>query len=117
MRDDTEKHRVAVDEEGFLLDRDEWTEGFASAVAAQDGLQLTDTHWGLIGYFREYFAENETHPDMNTLVMTLGKLHGEEFHDRKQYREFLYSLFPKPLNPIAELSKLAGLPKPLEDVY
>jgi tRNA 2-thiouridine synthesizing protein E len=108
---------VAVDEEGFLLERDQWDEGFAKAVAAQDGLQLTDTHWGLIHYFRDYWDANETHPDMNTLVLQLGKQEGDRYDERKDYREFIYGLFPGPLSPTAELAKLAGLPKPLEDVY
>jgi tRNA 2-thiouridine synthesizing protein E len=117
MSDTQENKQVQVDEEGFLLERGEWNEGFAKTVAEQDGLQLTDTHWGLIFYFRDYWDANETHPDMNTLVLQLGKLEGDRFDERKNYREFIYELFPGPLSPTAELAKLAGLPKPLEDVY
>jgi tRNA 2-thiouridine synthesizing protein E len=113
------QHRktVPVDEEGFLADPRDWTEGFATAAASHDGLTLTETHWGLISYFREYFEENEQHPDMRTLVQTLGAHHGEHFSDHKEYRDFLYGLFPERPGPIVELCKLAGLPKPREDVY
>jgi tRNA 2-thiouridine synthesizing protein E len=117
MNDPKQPVHVAVDEEGFLLDSNQWDEGFAKTVAAQDGLRLTDTHWGLIFYFRDYFEANEIHPDMHTLVLQLGKQEGDRFDERKDYREFIYELFPGPLSPTAELAKLAGLPKPLEDVY
>jgi tRNA 2-thiouridine synthesizing protein E len=115
----TESHReqLGVDEEGFLVNPGDWTEGFATAAASRDGLNLTETRWGLIRYFREYFEENERHPDMNTLVQTLGRHHGEDFGDQKEYRDYLYSIFPARPGPIVELCKLAGLPKPLEDVY
>jgi sulfur relay (sulfurtransferase) DsrC/TusE family protein len=36
---------------------------------------------------------------------------------RDDCRDYLYELFLHPLNPVAELCKLAGLPKPCEDVY
>lgn len=47
----------------------------------EDHVKLTETHWGLIHYFRDYYSENKTHPTMHQLVMTLGKYHGEHFHD------------------------------------
>lgn len=71
----------------------------------------------MIHYFRHYFDEHETHPDMKILVETLGRHHGEHYEDQKAYRDFLYALFPVRPGPIVELCKLAGLPKPVEDVY
>ena len=117
MKQSRQREPVRVDEEGFLIDRQDWTEGFATAAADRDNMNLTETHWGLIGYFREYFDEHEQHPDMNTLVETLGKHHGAHYQDQKAYRDYLYSLFPVRPGPVVELCKLAGLPKPLEDVY
>jgi tRNA 2-thiouridine synthesizing protein E len=117
MTNNQRSNAIPVDEEGYLLDPSDWTEGFASVAASHDGLTLTETHWGLIHYFREYFQEHEQHPDMHTLVQTLGAHQGEHFSDQKSYRDFLYGLFPERPGPVVELCKLAGLPKPLEDVY
>lgn len=50
---------------------------------------------------------------MRKLVMTLGKHHGQDFHDHETYKAFLYDLFPN--GPVPELCKLAGLPKPSEE--
>jgi tRNA 2-thiouridine synthesizing protein E len=112
-----QRKTIPVDEEGFLVHPRDWTEGFATAAASRDGLTLTETHWGLIRYFREHFAEHKEHPAMHTPVQTLGAHHGKRFSDQKKYGKFLYGLFPERPGPIVELCKLAGLPKPREDVY
>lgn len=102
--------QIETDEQGFLLDSGDWSEGFVERIAAQDGLTLYDESWGLIGYFREHYRQCSSHPSMRQLVLTLGRQGGEHFRDRKQYEKFVYKLFPR--DPIRELCKLAGLPKP-----
>lgn len=108
---------IETDEEGYLSNSAEWNDDIAEAMAfqqsQQDNVKLTDTHWGLIHYFRDYYNENKVHPSMHKLVMTLGKYHGEHYHDHKSYEKSLYELFPR--GPVPELCKLAGLPKPTEE--
>lgn len=108
---------IETDEEGYLINLEDWSDEVAEEMAYQESLHdqvtLTETQWGLINYFRDYFHENQEHPSMHKLVMTLGKYHGEHFHDHKEYEKFLYKLFPR--GPVAELCKLAGLPKPVEE--
>jgi tRNA 2-thiouridine synthesizing protein E len=107
---------IETDEEGYLVNPDDWSEAVATAMAVaqsqQDHVELSETQLGLVQYFREYYAENKVHPTMHKLVMTLGKHHGQSFRDHKDYEKFLYGLFPK--GPVPELCKLAGLPKPKE---
>lgn len=103
---------IPVDEEGFLLDPNQWDEDVARALAEREGIELTDTHWGLIRYFRDYYEAHQVNPSMRKLILTQGKAHGQHFHDAKTYEEFLYELFPT--SPVAEISKLAGLPMPEE---
>lgn len=109
---------IEVDDEGFLVNPDDWSEEVAEEMSAlqakKDHVKLTETHWGLINYFRGYYEINKVHPSMHKLVMTLGRQHGEHFHDKKEYEKFLYQIFPH--GPVQELCKLAGLPKPLDDV-
>lgn len=104
---------IETDEQGFLVHGDDWSEEFTEKVAREDGITLYDESWGLIGYFRDYYQQNGTHPSMHQLVLTLGRLHGQHFHDRKVYERFLYRLFPK--DPVREICKLAGLPMPEPD--
>lgn len=109
---------IDTDEEGYLINPDDWSQEVAAVMAAQqsrqDHVELSETQLGLIHYFREYYAENKRHPTMHKLVMTLGKHHGQHYHDHKEYEKFLYQMFPK--GPVVELCKLAGLPKPVEDM-
>jgi len=108
---------IVTDDEGYLLNPADWTEKVAEEMAyqqsQQDNVKLTEAHWGLIQYFRDYYNENKVHPTMHKLVMSLGKYHGQHFHDHKAYEKFLYEQFPR--GPIPELCKLAGLPKPTEE--
>ncbi len=106
---------IETDEEGFLLNPDDWDECVAEAIADAEGIELTDIHWGLINYFRTFYEDHMRHPTMNEWVRTLGKHHGKPFKEAEKYRDFLYQLFPR--GPIPALCKLAGLPKPAgEDV-
>ncbi len=102
---------IPADEEGFLLNPGDWSEDVADAIAESEGYELKDDHKGMVDYFREYWAENEMHPTMHIVVKELGGSLGETFHDHKALANHLYKIFPN--EPIAELCKLAGLPKPL----
>ena len=74
---------------------------------------MTDTHWELIQYLRDYYQANKVLPKMHKLVLTPEKQHGKHFHDEKTYEQFLYRLLPHGL--VQELCKLAGLPKLVGD--
>jgi len=104
---------VETNEQGFLCNRDAWSEDFARALAQKEGIELFVDHWELIGYFREYYEENQKNPTMHTMVVTLGKGKGDQFHDQKAYEKHIYSLFHT--DPVHELCKLSGLPMPPPD--
>ncbi|MDH5371188.1 MAG: TusE/DsrC/DsvC family sulfur relay protein, partial [Gammaproteobacteria bacterium] len=50
---------IKTDEEGYLLNLDDWTDDVAEEMSAlqaeKDHVKLTETHWGLIHYFRDYY--------------------------------------------------------------
>ena len=54
---------VAVDEAGYLVDPADWTRDYALAVAEQEGIALTDQHWAVIGFMRDYLEEHGIAPD------------------------------------------------------
>lgn len=103
-----------VDEEGFLLNPEDWDEDVAREIAKREGIELTETVWELINYFREYYEDHMVHPTMHKVVLSRGKRKGVDFQEAEAYRDFLYELFPK--GPIPTLCKLAGLPKPVEEI-
>ena len=105
---------IETDEEGYLLNTDDWDERVMEALAEREGITLTHVHRGLVKYFRDYYEDHMTHPSMRRLLLTKGAEHGHSFRDEKHYEHFLYELFPK--GPIQEITKLAGLPKPRVEI-
>jgi len=106
---------LATDEDGFLLDPGDWNEDVPAAMAARDGFELKDDHEGLIDYFREYYEEHQIHPSMHLICKELGGCIGKEHHDHKAVASHIYKIFHTHCDPIAELCKLSGLPKPQPD--
>ncbi len=105
---------IETDEENFLLDPNDWDDRLIDVIAEKEGIQLTETHRGLVDYFRIFYEDHMRHPTMHELVKTLGKYHGKHYTEEKKYRDFIYELFP--MGPISMLCKLAGLPKPVGEV-
>ena len=90
---------VHVDDEGFLTEYEEWNEDLAKTLAAQIGIDLTDSHWKAIRFLRQdYKAQGETATIRR--VSTVGGIPIKE----------LFMLFPK--KPAKKMAYIAGLPKP-----
>jgi len=58
---------VERDEEGFLLNADDWRPELIEPLAAEAGLHLTDEHRHVIRYIREYFGTNFSVPEADFL--------------------------------------------------
>ncbi|HCQ64139.1 MAG TPA: hypothetical protein DIU07_02715 [Rhodobacteraceae bacterium] len=103
-----------TDQDGYLLDPNEWDQDVMQAlIAAHEGeghKPLSETAIGLVGYFREMFEEKQTTPSMHELVNELGRRPGESFTEAQDFKNFLYEMFPH--GPVQKLAKLAGLPNP-----
>ncbi len=95
-----------VDEEGYLLDWSEWTEGIAAVMAKEDGLELGEEHKDVIKFLREYFEKYQIAPMIKILTKELKKKYGKE----KGSTKYLYELYPG--GPAKQACRYAGLPKP-----
>ena len=91
---------IELDEDGFMVDPGQWTEEVAIALAKTEEVEeLTEAHWELIKYLRNYFAEFGIAP----MVRKLTKETGLKLNQ-------VYELFPT--GPAKGACKCAGLPKP-----
>jgi dissimilatory sulfite reductase related protein len=95
-----------TDEEGYLANLNEWNEEVAAALAAADDAELTDNHWEVINFLREYYEEYQIAPAVRVLTKAIGKKLGKD----KGNSKYLYELFP--YGPAKQACKYAGLPKP-----
>jgi TusE/DsrC/DsvC family sulfur relay protein len=95
-----------VDEEGYLVDLSQWNEDVAKYMAVEEKVDLTDAHWEVVNFLREYYAEYQIAPAVRVLTKAIGKKLGPE----KGNNKYLYELFP--YGPAKQACKIAGLPKP-----
>jgi TusE/DsrC/DsvC family sulfur relay protein len=89
-----------TDEDGFIDDFKNWNEDWVDFVKEKEGIKdLTEDHWTVIRYLRDYYNKNGIAPMIRLLTKKTGyKL------------KYLYELFPS--GPAKGACKMAGLPKP-----
>jgi tRNA 2-thiouridine synthesizing protein E len=97
---------IDTDEEGYLSNLSEWNEGAAKVLAAQDEIELTESHWEVINFLRDYYDEYQIAPAVRVLTKAIGKKLGKD----KGNSKYLYELFP--YGPAKQACRFAGLPKP-----
>ncbi|MDH5189688.1 MAG: TusE/DsrC/DsvC family sulfur relay protein [Gammaproteobacteria bacterium] len=90
---------LQVDGEGFLVNRDDWSEEVAREMAARDGIEATDEIMNYIIEARKMFEENGVVPPIRKFSKAMNT-------DSKH----LYEVFQK--GPMKLICKWGALPKP-----
>lgn len=98
--------QVEVDEDGYMVNLDDWNKEIGDHMAKADGLDLTDSHWEIITFLRDYYQKYQIAPMIKILVKEVGKVMGPD----KGNTKYLYELFPD--GPAKQACRYAGLPKP-----
>jgi len=95
-----EEVKIMVDEDGFMENPEEWNERIALALAStEDITELTEDHWKIINYLRDYFKQYGIAPMIRKLCKETG-----------YSLKTIYELFPS--GPAKGACKVAGLAKP-----
>lgn len=89
---------IAVNDEGYLTDLNQWSREVAEAIAQEEGIQLTDDHMPVIEYLQEQYK--------NEVPLSIRKVGKSGVVDIKGF----YELFPG--GPLKKASRIAGIPKP-----
>ncbi len=98
--------QLEVDEEGYLTNLEDWNMDVANFLAAQEGVDMTDNHWEVVNFLRDYYEEYKIAPMIRILTKAIGKKLGAN----KGNTKYLYELYPG--GPAKQACKIAGLPKP-----
>lgn len=98
--------RFETNEQGYLANFEDWQPAIAEVMAKADGCELTDHHWEVIHFLREYYDEYKIAPAVRVLTKALAARLGPE----KGNSRFLYQLYPH--GPAKQACRYAGLPKP-----
>ncbi len=99
---------IETDAQGYLKNSADWDEAMAPLLAEQEAIVLSDAHWEVIRFVREFYLEFNTSPAIRMLVKAMGQKYGEE----KGNSRYLFRLFPE--GPAKQATKIAGLPKPVK---
>lgn len=103
-----EGRSIETDAQGYLKNSDDWNESMAVLLAQQEGIELTEEHWVVVRFVREFYMEFNTSPAIRMLVKAMTQKYGEERGNSR----YLYRLFTK--GPAKQATKIAGLPKPVK---
>jgi TusE/DsrC/DsvC family sulfur relay protein len=91
---------IEIDEDGFIQEPQKWNKEVAEDLAkTENAYPMTEEHWKLVNYLRDYYIKFEIAPPIRMVVKQTGI-------DLKK----IYQLFPG--GPAKGACKVAGLPKP-----
>jgi len=103
---DFEGQSYPVSHLGNLLDLHRWNARMANYMAEKEGITLTEDHWEVINFLREFYFTYGISP----MVKILMRYMAEDIGPERSNKEHLYKLFPK--GPARQGSRIAGLPEP-----
>jgi tRNA 2-thiouridine synthesizing protein E len=96
---------IALDEDGHLVNVEDWSEDLAVHLAETDGLELTDQHWEVIRFIKDYYGQLAIGPMPKIIIKSLNRKHGREIYTIKK----LYALFTD--TPMRRACRYAGIPQ------
>ena len=89
---------VEVTEEGYMTNPSQWTKEIATAIAQEENIDLTETHFAVLEFIRNRAQKGE--------ALTIRSVGNSGIVDIKGF----YTLFPGA--PMKKAAKIAGLLKP-----
>ncbi len=91
---------VEVNDEGFMLNSNQWTKEIAVEIAHNEGIpELTSDHWKVIDFCRKDSTESGKSPTLRRITTNAGVSTKE-----------MFALFPK--GPAKKVARISGLGKP-----
>jgi len=97
---------VPTDDEGYLVDPSNWSEAVAAELARRENVPLTDLHWRVLQFMRDFFDEHQLIPDARFVIRFLA----DEAALGTAARARLFELFP--YGYVKQACKIAGMRRP-----
>jgi len=98
---------VQLDNEGYVIDPEQWSEELAQRFAEEEGITLDSQYWTVLNYIRDYWSNNHIAPDVRHVIKHLCET---QSMDKKQAKQHLFRLFP--YGYVKQACKLSGMKRP-----
>lgn len=99
-------HIVETDDQGYLVDPEEWDDAVAETLAGEAGIKLNDEHKDVMRFMRDYYDEHQIAADARFVIKYIAEKLG--YGDNARHR--LYELFP--YGYMQQACKVAGMKRP-----
>lgn len=97
---------VPTDDEGYLINPDDWNKEISEYLAQSEGIELNDEYWKIIMCMRNYFDDRQIAPSTRYIT----KYIAEELGYGKKARNYLFKIFP--YGYVKQACKIAGMRRP-----
>ena len=92
------------DAEGYLVDPADWNEDVAQVLAQGEKIEMTNEHWDVIRFMRDYYDEHQVAADARFAIKHLAERVGRDAQKR------MFVLFP--YGYVKQACKIAGMRRP-----
>lgn len=99
--------QIIRDNEGYIVNPEDWNELLARHFAHEEGLTLDDNYWAVVYFMRQYWTKQHVAPDVRHVIKFLSE---EQGIDKKQAKHHLFHLFP--YGYVKQACKIAGMQRP-----
>jgi tRNA 2-thiouridine synthesizing protein E len=99
-----DNHEVLTDSEGYLVDPGDWSESFVRQQAEIEGLELSQEHWEVIRFQRNWYDVHGSQASVRDMIKHFRKLWGCD----KGCNHYMHKLFPIG-GPQKQGNRLGGL--------
>jgi len=93
-----------TDDEGYLVEPLAWNEELAEVLADKENVKLTEDHWDVIRFMRNYYQDRQIAPDARFVIWHLKERLGPTARNK------LFELFP--YGYVKQACKIAGMKRP-----
>ena len=67
-----------ADEEGYIINLDDWNQDLAAVIAKEESIEMGDDHWEVVNFLRNYYEEYQIAPAVRVLTKAVKKSMGPE---------------------------------------
>lgn len=103
---------IARDRDGYLKSLADWDPDVAAALAADEGIAITDEHRAVIEVMRAFYAEHRISPATRVLVKAVARALGADKGNSAWLMQRFASARHPTQSPALVIARIAGLPRP-----